>query len=55
MRLFKANQPQSEEDRAASLRLSNISNRYRPEPDAETREEGAQGRPESPDEPELFE
>lgn len=55
MRLFKANQPQTEEDRAASLRLSNISSRYRPEPDAEASEDGARPRPESPDEPELFE
>jgi hypothetical protein len=55
MRLFKANQLQSEEDRAAFLRLSNISNRYRPEPDAETAEERPHRQPESPDEPELFE
>jgi hypothetical protein len=55
MRLFKANQPQSEEDRAALLRLSNISNRYRPEPDAGTVEEGSRQQPETPDEPELFE
>ena len=55
MRLFKANQLQSEEDRAALLRLSNISNRYRPEPDPETAEERPHQQPESPDEPELFE
>ena len=55
MRLFKANQIQSEEDRAAFQRLSNISNRYRPEPDDETVEEKPHRQPESPDEPELFE
>jgi len=54
MRLFKANQPQSEEDRAAGLRLSNIASRYRPDPEAETGEKGSRQQPESPDEPELF-
>ena len=29
MRIFKANQTASEEDRAAGLRLENIANRYR--------------------------
>jgi hypothetical protein len=53
MRLFKTNQPQSEEDRAAGLRLSNIASRYRPDPDADTGEEASQ-QPENPDEPELF-
>jgi hypothetical protein len=33
MRLFKANQPQSEEDRARDLRLTAIASRYRPDPD----------------------
>lgn len=33
MRLFKANQSLSEEDRAASLRLESIASRYRVEPD----------------------
>lgn len=33
MRLFKANQSLSEEDRAAGLRLENIASRYRVEPD----------------------
>jgi hypothetical protein len=54
MRLFKANQSQSEEDRAAGLRLSNIASRYRPQTDAEAGEEGSQQQPETPDEPELF-
>ena len=33
MRLFKSNQTQSEEDRAANLRLENIASRYRVLPD----------------------
>lgn len=32
MKLFKANQPQSEEDRARDNRLSAIASRYRPDP-----------------------
>jgi hypothetical protein len=35
MRLFKTNQPQSEEDRARDLRLTAIASRYRPDPDRE--------------------
>ena len=35
MRLFKANQPQSEEDRARDVRLTAIASRYRPDPDAQ--------------------
>jgi hypothetical protein len=45
MRLFKGNQPQSEEDRAAGLRLENIANRYRALP-----ESGEQASPEVGDE-----
>jgi hypothetical protein len=41
MRLFKGNQVQSEEDRAAGLRLENIASRYRAAP-----EPGEQGSPE---------
>ena len=33
MKLFKANEPQSEEDRARDNRLAAIANRYRPQPD----------------------
>ena len=33
MRLFKTNQPQSEEDRARDNRLNAIASRYRPDPD----------------------
>lgn len=36
MRLFKANQPQSEEDRARDIRLTAIASRYRPDPSRET-------------------
>jgi hypothetical protein len=35
MKLFKANQPQSEEDRARDNRLSAIASRYRPEPSSD--------------------
>jgi hypothetical protein len=45
MRLFKGNQPQSEEDRAAGLRLENIASRYRA-----ASEQGEQGSPEFRDE-----
>jgi hypothetical protein len=45
MRLFKANQPPSEEDRAAGLRLENIASRYRAAPDP-----GEQALPEARDE-----
>ena len=34
MKLFKSNQPQSEEDRAANLRLENIASRYRVAPES---------------------
>lgn len=33
MKLFKANEPQSEEDRARDNRLSAIASRYSPDPD----------------------
>jgi hypothetical protein len=45
MRLFKGNQPKSEEDRAAGLRLENIAIRYRAAP-----EPGEQGSSEFRDE-----
>jgi hypothetical protein len=45
MRLFKGNQPKSEEDRAAGLRLESIANRYRAAP-----ESGEQSSPEFRDE-----
>lgn len=39
MRLFRANQPHlSEEDRAATMRLTNIASRYKAEPSAEPAE-----------------
>jgi hypothetical protein len=45
MRLSKGNQPQSEADRAAGLRLENIASRYRAAP-----EPGEQDSPEFRDE-----
>ena len=39
MKLFKANEPQSEEDRARDNRLSAIASRYRPDPDEQRQTE----------------
>lgn len=49
MKLFKSNQPQSEEDRAANLRLENIASRYRvaPEPGEPTSPEAGDESPDS--------
>lgn len=54
MRLFRANQPyQSEEDRAAAMRLTNIASRYRTEPSDDTANEGACASPDDPDTSEI--
>lgn len=53
MRLFRANQPHlSEEDRAATMRLTNIASRYRPEPSAEP---GAEVQPSADDDQQTSE
>ena len=38
MKLFKANQPQSEEERARDNRLNAIASRYRPDPSSDAPE-----------------
>lgn len=40
MKLFKANEPQSEADRARDNRLMAIANRYRPDPSSEEPDTG---------------